>query len=168
MERFYRVEAPSEIPDREPPAVVWLTAAALGALLLLSFAPAASLLGKGGKSSSVLFGLVVALPTTLTIVLRIVSLLAHRAEVPQPAAGGVLGAVRKLALVGLPVFLLAAIGSVVGLAAGQGAFGGGQVWIVTALIYGVVLLGPLALGALEATRLLAYEGHEREVAGDGR
>jgi hypothetical protein len=167
MERFYREEAPSEIPAREAQWVLWLTVLPLVALLAQQAVSAVYLLGSSGKATRALTGLAVALPLTLTIVLRVVALLAHRREVPQPVAGGVLGVVRKLALVGLPVFVLAAIGYVVSRAVGQGAFGG-QVWIVTALIYGLALLGPLALGALEATRLLAYEGHEREVAGDGR
>jgi hypothetical protein len=165
MERFYREEAPSEIPARESQAVVWLNAVALGALLLLSFAPVATLLGKRGPSSAALVGLVVAVPVALTIVLRIVSLLVHGGDVPRPVAGGWLGAMRTLAIAGLPIFLLAAVGSVVSLATGQGAFGGSMGWTVMALLGGLVFLGPLALGALEASRLLAYECHERGSAG---
>jgi len=162
MERFYRTSASTEIAARESQAVVWLNVVALGALFLQTAAPAAYVLGKGGELSPTLFGLVVALPMMVTVGLRLVSLMAHRGDVPQPVAGGILGVVRKLAIAGLPVFLLAAIGSVVGLSLGRIDVAGG--WIMSALVYGLVFLGPLALGGLEATRLLAYERHEREVA----
>jgi len=161
MERFYREDASTEIPERESQWVLWVTVLALVVLLAQQVAAAVYLLGSSGAATPALAGLAVALPLTLTIVLRVVSLLAHRREIPQPVAGGVLGAVRKLAMVGLAVALLAGMlvvgQSIVGLA-GRG--GGGF------LSYAVfpMLLGLPLLAALEATRLLGFERHERRTA----
>ena len=96
-----------------------------------------------------------------TIVLRVVSLLAHRREVPQPVAGGVLGLVRKLSMVGLAVALIAGMLVVGQFIVGLAGRGGGGF-----LSYAVfpMLLGLPLLAALEATRLLGFERHERRTA----
>ena len=157
MERFFREEAPTEIPERESPWAVGLTVVALGALLALQALLTTLLLGTSGLTPTAVAGFVVALPLTLTLVLRLVSLAGHRREVPQPVAGGLPGVVRKLALVGLAVSLLTGI-----VVAGLAGLGGGLLASsgISLMSFGVPLLA-----VLEAIRLLGYERHERHAVG---
>ena len=149
MERYWRESGPAEIEEQEPPFVVGFNALALVALLALALIPAATLLGKGAVTPWMLIGPLVALPMAMTILLRIGSLLTHRRDVPQPITGGVLGVLRKLALVALAVVAFGLAGCLVRFAIGPET--ASRSWAVIVLIYGVALLGPLALGVLEAT-----------------
>jgi len=154
MERFYRVEAPTEIPEREPPAVVWLSAIGI----LLTLLPIAVLAGyllrlSGGLEASVL-GLVAAIPMLVLMLLRVGSLLRHRTAVPRPTTAGLLGVLRNVAIVGLGVALLAGVISVGQLAAGR-------TWPIGSMPLLLARLTPLMMVALEASRLFGYERHER-------
>jgi len=165
MERFFREEAPTEIEEREPPAVVWLTAAALGLLFLTLLVPAGYFFGRGGSPSAAVLGLTVALPLTVTLLLRIVSVVTHRRDVPRPATGGLLGALRVLGVVGLSVYPIALVGSLLVPRIVPGLLTGGSGSLVMLGLYGLLFLGPLAVVALEASRLFGYERHERQALG---
>ena len=165
LERFYRDVAQEEIPERESPGVVWLSVVALGLLFLTYLGPAGHLLGRGGSPSTAVFGLTAALPLTVTLLLRIVSLVMHRRDVPRPATGGLLAALRVFGVVGLPVYPIALIGSLLVPMITPGLLTGGGGSLLMLGLYGLLFLGPLAVVALEASRLLGYEWHERRMVG---
>jgi len=180
LEGVYRRTASMDVPENEPEPAVWLNVVALSALLMLAGTQIVELVAdsvtQAGRSGSwfgvsdgrfylgplsySFLGLVLALPTALFVVVRIVTLVRHRREIPLPQSTGTLRAVRKIALAGLVVHLMAVaarlIDEILGDASGQ--IGGAVPKFVSFLI---MLLGPVSLMALEGSRLLAYERRER-------
>lgn len=156
MERFYREAAPTEIEEREPPAVAWLSAIGI----LLTFLPIAVLAGyllrlSSGVAASVL-GLAAAIPMLVLMMVRAGGLIRHRHAIPQPTTTGLPGVLRNAAIVGLGVALLAGLISV-------GYLATGRTWPIGSMPLLLARLTPLMIVALEASRLLGYELHERSV-----
>ena len=154
LERFYRDAAPEELPERESPAVVWLGAIGILLTLLPIVLLAGVLLRLSGGLVASLIGLLAAIPMLTLMVLRVGGLIRHRHAVPRPATAGLLGVLRNVAIVGLGVGLIAELIGVGLLVAGPGWHSGAAALLLAKLT-------PLMVFALEASRLFAYERHER-------
>jgi hypothetical protein len=176
FESAYRRTATADVPEKEPEPVVWLNVVALAMLLMLLGTQIVELVdytatqaGRPwswystsdgrfhlGPSSSSLLGLILALPTALLVAARIVTLVRHRKGIPLPKSTGALRAVRRIAVAGLVVYVLAFTARLIGemLGDASGMIGKAVPSYVPDLI---MLLGPVFLVALEGSRLLAYE-----------